>query len=187
MTPLSKFIFSLTSSKAAISATTPYMFVPMRKLVLASSTRMCHGAKETAVAKKEAPKTAVSQNENENETIMHSTQKRKLDLRDRFVLYLFSEKGKYKSIKDVPTVVSYYEMGKAYDMQRVYGMLFCMVVSLVVAYLFVKWQKKDIEESEYHGQRLWEASKAAAEIGAPPPNITKRHKEEWTGVPDYKK
>ena len=98
------------------------MFAPLRNQVLVSSTRMSHGAKETAVTEKEAPKTAVSQNE--NTTIMHSTQRRKLDLRDRFVLYLFSEKGKYKSFKDVPTVVSHYQMGKAYDMQRVYGMLF---------------------------------------------------------------
>ena len=187
MRTTAKIISSLKSCRAASNGSIPFVFTPIPKQALISTSRMCHGSKETAVAEKESPKAVMSQSDKTDDykILSGTSRRRQLNKWDKLVLYLHGDKGRYKSLKDVPDEVPFATMGVAYDRQRVRIMVITIPIGLIVCGLFIIWQKKDIEKSEYHGQRLLESSYSiASEIkshkGAPLPHISKRNKDDET-------
>ena len=187
MTPIAKLVSSLSTSRASTVSSFPFMFSSLRKQVLVSSTRMCHGAKEKALVEKEAAKTEVSVKDDSGKVFKDFVPKTPLHTWDRVVVYVFSEKGRYKSLQDVPHEVPSTTRHRAYDKQRIYGMMFCVVACFIICIYTIFWTKKDIEESEYYGQRWYENKYGIArEVGfVAPTNFTKRHRDHE--VPDYRK
>ena len=182
-----KLISSLKLCKTANNGSIHYILTPVPKQPLISTFRLCHGSKETAVAEKESPKTVMSQSDKteENRILSGSSRKRQLNRWDKAILYLNSEKGRYKSLKDVPDEVPWSTIGVAYDKQRVRIMVVTIPIGLIVCFLFIIWQKTDIDKSEYHGQRLLESSWSIAnemksDKGAPLPHLTKRNTDDNT-------
>ena len=84
----------------------------------------------------------------------------KLKTADKYVLLVFSPKGKYKSINDIPDRISVGEFQRAYSMQRIYGGSFLIVFFLVLFYAVVKQQKWEIENSESIGEGFEAFSKS---------------------------
>ena len=178
---------SLKSCRTATNGSIPFILTPTQKQALISTTRMCHGSKETAVAEKESSKTVMSHSDKTDDykLLSGTSRRRQLNKWDKLVLYLNSDKGRYKSLKDVPDEVPFATMGVAYDRQRVRIMVITIPIGLIVCGLFILWQKNDIEKSEYRGQRLLESSYSIAyELksakGAPLPQLTKRNKDDDT-------
>jgi len=162
------------------------MFSSLRKQVLVSSTRMCHGAKEKALVEKEAAKTEVSVKDDSGKVFKDFVPKTQLHTWDRVVVYVFSEKGRYKSLQDVPHEVPNATRHRAYDKQRVYGLMFMVVACFIICIYTIFWTKKDIDESEYYGQRWYENKYGIArDVGfVAPTNFTKRRRD--NEVPNYK-
>ena len=78
----------------------------------------------------------------------------KLKKRDKYVLFWFSQKGKYKSMSDIPERITLGEFKRAYDMQRIIGCSVTMVFMCIFVYIGIKYEKYRIANSEYHGERL---------------------------------
>ena len=187
MRTTARLISSLKSCRTATNRSIPYILTQIPKQALISTSRMCHGSKETAVAEKESSKAITSPSDkiDDYKLLSGTSRRRQLNKWDKLVLYLHSEKGRYKSLKDVPDEVPFSEMGVAYDRQRVRIMVITIPIGLIASLLFIIWQKQDIEKSEYHGQRLLEsrysiANEIKSDKGAPLPQLTKRNKDEDT-------
>jgi len=187
MRTTAKFISSLKSCRIATNGSINNILSAIPKQALISTSRMCHGSKETAFAEKESPKTvmSISDKTQENRILSGSSRTRQLNRWDKAILYLNSEKGRYKSLKDVPDEVPWSTIGVAYDRQRVRIMVVTIPIGLIVCFLFIIWQKNDIDKSEYHGQRLLESSWSIAnemksDKGAPLPHLTKRNTDDNT-------
>ena len=187
MLSTAKLISSLKSCQTATNGSMHHILTPIPKQPLISTIRLCHGSKETAVAEKESPKNVMGQSDKteEHRILSGSSRKRQLNRWDKAILYLNSEKGRYKSLKDVPDEVPWSTIGIAYDKQRVRMMIIGVPIGLIVCFLFIIWQKDDIAKSEYHGQRLLEsrwsiANEMRSDKGAPLPKLTKRNTDDDT-------
>ena len=139
-------------SRAATNATISSMFTPLRKQVFVSTVRLCHGSKETALTEKDASRSGINQvdnNKNQQEVtslLSGGSRRRKLDRRDRFVLYMFDKKGRFKSYKDVPDEIDWASMSHAYDKQRVFGMFFMMSLASVICFTYAIYVRKKMKK-----------------------------------------
>ena len=79
---------------------------------------------------------------------------RNLSMGDKFVLFFFSEKGKYNRISDIPDRVALSEFRRAYDMQRIIGCSVTMIILGLVVYFGIRRTKRQISESPIHGELL---------------------------------
>ena len=79
---------------------------------------------------------------------------RNLSMGDKFVLFFFSEKGKYNRISDIPDRVALSEFRRAYDMQRIIGCSATMIILGLVVYFGIRRTKRQISESPIHGELL---------------------------------
>ena len=95
-----------------------------------------------------------NQNVDTRDSISGDHRGRNLSIGDKVVLFLFSEKGKYNRISDIPDRVALSEFRRAYDMQRIIGCSVTMIILGLVVYFGIRRTKRQISESPIHGELL---------------------------------
>ena len=130
-----------------------------KKLNLTSETRQI-GDKEKSLIKEQSEETSTkigssdNQNVDTRDSISGDHRGRNLSIGDKVVLFLFSEKGKYNRISDIPDRVALSEFRRAYDMQRIIGCSVTMIILGLVVYFGIRRTKRQISESPIHGELL---------------------------------
>ena len=175
MLSMEKAINGLKIAKVATNRPVPKNIDTWQKNSLPSITRMCSG--KTSVSKdKDVENTNVGQQIHPH--LLHQEKLVQLKKHDKWVLYWFSHK-KYKSFSEIPSPIKYSERKRAYDMQRIVGCSVLMVLMVIGTWVGIRYQKKLIRESEYHGERYETFTVGLGhDVGQPRPSLQRREKEQ---------
>ena len=130
-----------------------------KKLSLTSEARQISNDEKSLTkeeSKETSPKAGLSDNQtvDTRDRISGDHRGRNLNIGDKLVLFLFSEKGKYNRISDIPDRVALSEFRRAYDMQRIIGCSATMIILGFVVYFGIRRTKRQISESPIHGELL---------------------------------
>jgi len=179
MAALIKTANGLKLSKTVISSSTQKVLAQWQKSILIPPSRMCSGKNDTDknVAIK-SPEKADESKSDSARSIHERTAMKHLTRTNKYVMYFWGIKGKYKTVDDVPDLVPTKELRNAFDKQRIVGCTASMIIMFIIAYITVKYEKWAIANSDNYGERHWNNTISSGNyVGQPRPPQAPRVKE----------
>ena len=143
-----KFFKPLTFSS------TQNMINTWSKQVFSSAAKMCSSSAAQSKSQQELSKVEQSKPEQVyNPSIMDAAKTVKVTNLDKYVIYYYSQKGKYKAVTDIPDRISYADHNRAYAVQRIVGCTACMIAIVFIVFFSIQYELWAMSKTAVHGDR----------------------------------